>query len=180
MSASVGTTTVDLTYDFAGYGAVYFPPSITLGTGGTMTFHGGNGADVPMFDVSATIPGLVVSTSLVPTTDGRAPIIDTSRDLSVTWSPISIGQVQFRLEGGTSPIGGFPVSIACTFEGTSGAGVVPQTLLSSMKEMSGTSPTYASIHSELEAATLIDGLSIVTQSYQSVATAGRAFNVTLE
>jgi hypothetical protein len=180
MSASVGTTTVPLTYDGTGYGTVYFPSSIVLGTGGTMTFHGGNGAGVPTFDVSATIPGLAVITSPVPRTDGGAAIIDTSRDLSVTWSPISIGQIQFALNGGSSSTGGVAISVACTFEGASGSGTVPHTILSSLKEMSGTSPTYAGLSSELEATTVVGGLTIVTQSYQNSPTTGRDFNVTLQ
>lgn len=180
MSASVGTTTVPLTYDGFGYPTVYFPPTITLGEGGTMRFHGGNRAGVPTFDVSATIPGLAVITSPVPTTDGGAAIIDTSQDLSVTWLPISIGQIQFQLNGGSSSVGGVAISVACTFEGASGAGVVPQTLLSSLKEMSGASPTYAGLSSELDATTVVDGLTIVTQSFQNSPTTGRDFNVTLQ
>jgi hypothetical protein len=180
MSASVGTTTVPLTYDGVGYGTVYFPPSITLGMGGTMRFLGGNGAGVPTFDVSATIPGLAVITSPVPTTDGGAAIIDTSQDLSVTWLPISIGQVQFQLNGGSSSVGGVAISIACAFEGASGAGVVPHALLSSLKEMSGASPTYAGLSSELDATTVVDGLTIVTQSFQNSPTTARDFYVTLQ
>jgi hypothetical protein len=180
MSASVGTTTVPITYNGTGYGTVYFPSSITLGTGGTMTFHGGNGCGVPTFDVSATIPGLAVITSPVPTTDGGAAIIDTSQDLSVTWLPISIGQIQFGLSGGSGSIGGIAISVACTFEGASGSGVVPHTLLSSLKEMSGSSPTYGGLSSELEATTVVDGLTIVTQSYQNSPTTSRDFNVTLQ
>jgi hypothetical protein len=180
ISASVGTTTVPLTYDGTGYGAVYFPSSITLGTGGTMTFHGGDAAGVPTFDVSATIPGLAVITSPVPKTDGGAAIIDTSQDLSVTWLPISIGQIQFGLNGGSSSVAGVAISVACTFEGASGSGTVPHTLLSSLKEMSGTTPTYAGLSSELEATTVVDGLTIVTQSYQNSPTTGRDFNVTLQ
>jgi hypothetical protein len=187
ISASVGTTTVPLTYDGIGYRTVYFPSSITLGTGGTMTFHGGNGAGVPTFDVSATIPGLAVITSPVPTTDGGAAIINTSRDLSVTWVPISIGQVHFHLEGiipaPASPLssaGEVDITVACTFEGRSGSGVVPRALLSSLKEMSGTSPTYAGLSSELETTTVVDGLTIVTQSYQNSPTSDHDFNVTLQ
>jgi hypothetical protein len=182
MSASVDTTTVPITYGGFGYGTVYFPPSITLGEGDTMTFHGGNRLAVPTFNVSATIPGLAVMTSPVPKTDGGAAIIDTSQDLSVTWLPISIGQVRFRLNGGASLPGGIAISVACTFDGASGSGVVPQTLLSSMKAMSGTSPnpTYAGLSSELEATTVVDRLTIVTQSYQNSATTGHDVNVTLQ
>jgi hypothetical protein len=180
MSASVGTTTVPLSYDGAGYGTVYFPSSTVLGTGGTMTFHGGNGAGVPTFDVSATIPGLAVITSPVPATDGGAAIIDTSQDLSVTWLPISIGQINFRLNGGASSVGGVAISVACTFAGTSGSGVVPQTLLSELKEMSGTSPTYAGLTSELDATNVVDGFTIVTQSYQNSRATDRDFDVTLQ
>ncbi len=179
MFASVGTATVPLSYNGTGYGTVYFPSSITLGTGGIMTFRGGDGAGVPTFDVSATIPGLAVITSPVPTTDGGA-VIDTSQDLSVTWLPISIGQVHFQLNGGDSRPGGVAISVACTFEGASGAGVVPHTLLSSLNEMSGSGPTYAGVSSELEATTVVHGLTIVTQSYQNSTTANRDFNVTLE
>jgi len=171
---------VPLTYDGVGYGTVYFPPSITLGMGGTMRFQGGNGAGVPTFDVSATIPGLAVITSPVPTTDGGAALIDTSQDLSVTWLPISIGQIQFQLKGGSSSPGGGAISVACTFEGASGAGVVPQAFLSTLKEMSGASPTYAGLRSELDATTVANGLTIVTESFQNSQSNGRDFNVTLQ
>jgi len=98
ISVSAGTTTVVLSYKDVGYPTVYFPSGITLGEGDTMTFRGdGNGADVPAFNVSATIPGLAVLTSPVPSTTGGAAIIDTSQDLTVTWMPISIGQVSFTL-----------------------------------------------------------------------------------
>lgn len=180
ISASVGTTTVPITYNGIGYGTVYFPSSITLGTGGTMTFRGGNGAGVPAFDVSATIPGLAVITSPVPMTDGGAAIIDTSQDLSVTWLPISIGRIQFGLDGGSSSVGGTAISVACTFDGAAGSGVVPQTLLSTLKEMSGTSPAHAGLSSELETTTVVDGLTIVTQSYQNSPTTGQDFDVTLQ
>jgi hypothetical protein len=181
MSASVGATTEPLTYNGTGYGTVYFPSSVTLGTGGTMTFHGGNGASIPTFDVPATIPGLAVITSPVATTDGGAAIIDTSQDLSVTWLPFPIGQFDFQLNGGaSSQPGGVAITIACTFGGAAGSGVVPHTLLSSMKAMAGTSPTYAGVSSMLAATTVVDGLTIVTQSYQSSPTAVRNFNVTLQ
>jgi hypothetical protein len=180
ISASVGTTTVPLTYNGSGYGTVYFPSSITLWTGGIMTFQGGDGASVPTFDVSATIPGLAVITSPAPTTDGGAAIIDTSQDLSVTWLPISIGQIQFGLSGGTSLPGGTAISIACTFGGAAGSGVVPHALLSSLKDMSGSSPTYAAASSELTATTVVDGLTIVTQSSQNSPTTLHGFNVTLQ
>jgi hypothetical protein len=178
ISASVGTSTVTIDYDGTGYPTTYFPSSVTLATGGTMTFRGGNGGDVPSFDVSATIPGLGVITSPVPTTDGGAAIIDTSRDLTVTWVRIPIGQIKFALDAG-SPIGATGFSVACTFDGASGSGVVPQALLSSLKT-SGASPTYGILSSELDATTVVDGLTIVTQSFQSSPTSGREFNVTLE
>jgi hypothetical protein len=180
MSATVGTTTVPLTYDRSGYPTVGFPPSIALGTEGTMTFHGGNGAGVPMFEVSATIPGIAAITSPVPATDGGAAIIDTSQDPSVTWSPISIGQIQFQLYGGSFSVGGVAISVVCAFEGASGSGVVPHALLSSLKEMSGTSPTYGGLSSELDATTVVDGLTIVTQSFQNPPTPRHDFNVTLQ
>jgi hypothetical protein len=180
LSASVGTTTVPITYNGIGYGTVYFPSSITLGAGGTMKFHGGDGAGVPTFDVSATIPGLAVLTSPIATTDGGAAIIDTSQGLPVTWLPISIGQIQFELDGGSSSVGGVATSIACTFDGASGSGVVPGALLSSLKEMSGTSAASAGLTSELQATTVVDGLTIVMQSFQQPATSGSDFSVTLE
>jgi hypothetical protein len=144
-----------------------------------MTFHGGNGADVPTFDVSATIPGLAVITSPVPTTAGGATMIDTSQDLSVSWLPIAIGQIHFGLHGGSSLPGGRAISVACTFEGGSGSGTVPHTLLSSLKAMSDTTPPYGELTSELDEATVVDGLTIATQSYQNTRTAGR-FDVTLQ
>jgi hypothetical protein len=181
ISVSVGTTTVSLTYGGFGYGTVYFPPSIALATGGKMTFQGGDGVRVPRFDVSAIIPGLAVLTSPVSTTDGGATSIDTSRDLTVTWVPISIGKIHFGFSAGDTFLGDrVEISVACSFEGASGSGVVPQAILSSLKEMSGTKPTYAALTSGLEATTVVDGLTIVTQSYQSSPTTGREFNVTLQ
>jgi hypothetical protein len=180
IAASVGATTVPLIYSGFYYGTVYFPSSIALGTGGIMIFRGGDGAGVPTFSVSATIPGLAVITSPAPTTAGGAAIIDTSRDLSITWLPISIGQVHFQLDGGASLPGGVAVSIACTFEGASGSGVVSRTLLSSMKAMSGAGETYARVSSELDATTVVNGFTIVTRGYQLPPPADQAFDVTLQ
>jgi hypothetical protein len=180
MSASVGTTTVPITYNRVGYPTVYFPSSVTLEAGGTMMFHGGNGASVPFFDLAATIPGLAVITSPVATTDGGAATIDTSQDLSVTWSPISIGQVRFHLDGGSWTIGGVAISVTCTFDGASGSGVVPRTLLSSLKATSATDPTYAGLSSGLDDTIVIDGLTIVTQSFQNSPVTAHDFEVTLQ
>jgi hypothetical protein len=145
-----------------------------------MTFRGGDGASIPKFDVSATIPGVGVITSPVPATDGGAASIDTSQDLSVTWLPITIGQINFRLYGGGTSPGTLAVSVACTFEGASGSGVVPQTLLATLKAMSGASPAYAGLSSELDATDVVDGLNIMMQSLQSSPTAVRDFDVTLQ
>jgi hypothetical protein len=46
--------------------------------------------------------------------------------------------------------------------------------------MSGTSPLYGGLTSELDATTVVDGLTIVTQSYQTSPTPDRGFNVTLQ
>jgi hypothetical protein len=186
IAVSVGTTTVPLTYGGVGYGTVDFPASIALGEGGIMTFRGGNGGDVPAFDVSATIPGLAVLTSPAPATDAGSTIIDTSQDLSVTWVPISVGQVHFQLEAtipSASPetfVGEVDVTVTCTFDGGLGSGVIPQALLSSLKMMSGTSPTYASLSSEFDATTVLRRLTIVTQSYQYSPTGGGDIDVTLQ
>jgi hypothetical protein len=179
VSATVGTTTVPLTYDGFGYPTVAFPASITLGTGGIMKFHGGDGASVPTFNVSATIPGLPVITSPVAT-DGGAVIIDTSQDLSVTWVPISIGQIEFEIYGGVPSGGNVELTVLCTFEGASGSGVAPQTLLSELKAMSATIPLGAALLSELDATTVVDGLTIVTESHQASTTTGYSFAVTLQ
>jgi hypothetical protein len=125
------------------------------------------------------IPDLAVITSPVSTT-GAAVMIDTSKDLSVTWLPISIGQVQFELAGGWPVMDALAITITCGFEAGSGAGVVSHTLLSSLKEMSGTGPTWARLSSQVEASTMIDGLTILTQGYQNSPPADPGFNVTLE
>jgi hypothetical protein len=145
-----------------------------------MRFRGGGGNDVPKFDIVATIPGLGVITSPVPATSGGATTIDTSHDLSVTWTPISIGQIDFDLEGGSTDVGGTSVTVTCTFDGASGSGVVSQALLSSLKETSGASAFYGSLSSELDASTVVDGLEIKTQSYQSSTSTNGDFNVTLQ
>jgi hypothetical protein len=176
--ASVGTTTLLFVYDFKAYTGVGFPSPIALGMGDSMAFHGGNGDDVPKFDVSAIIPGLAVMTSPVVTTDGGAAIIDTSRDLSVTWSPIAIGEVHFQLEGGDS-LGGLSISVTCQFAGDSGSGVVSREFLASLQEMSGGHPTYAAFDSELDAVQVVDGLTIETWSYPT-SSAYTSFNVTFQ
>jgi hypothetical protein len=181
ISVSAGTTTVSLSYRDTGYPTVYFPPPVALGEGDTMTFRGeGNGAGVPPFNVSATIPGLPIITSPVPPTTDGAAIIDTSQDLTVTWMPISIGQVSFTLRGGSVDVGDVSLSVACTFEGASGAGVVPQALLSSIKQMSGASSTYGNLRPVLVVTSVVDGRTIVTESGQNSPIANHAFNVKLQ
>ena len=49
-----------------------------------------------------------------------------------------------------------------------------------LKEMSGTSPGYAGLSSELDASTVVDGLTIETRSFQGSPTAPRDFNLTLQ
>jgi hypothetical protein len=181
MSATVGTTTMPITYDFNGYPTVGFPAAIALGTGGVMRFHGGDGVSLPTFDVSVTIPGVGVITSLLPAADGTAASVDTSQDLSVSWQPIPIGQIDFQLAWGvvttTSTV---LTTIACTFDGTSGSGVVPQTLLATLKEMATTGEVYGNLWSELDATTVVGGLTIVTKSFQSAATPATDFQVILQ
>jgi hypothetical protein len=46
--------------------------------------------------------------------------------------------------------------------------------------MSGTSATYGGLSSELEATTVVDGLTIVTQSYQTSPATRHDFSVTLQ
>lgn len=181
MSVSVGNTVVSMPYQDTGYPGVSFPASVALGEGGTMTFHGsGNGAGAPAFDISATIPGVPVITSPVASTTGGSAIIDTSQDLTVTWMPISIGQVTFTLRGGSADIGGTQVSVICTFEGASGTGVVPQTLLASMKQIAGATSTTGDLRSKLVATSVVDGLTIVMESAQNSPITNHAFNVTLQ
>jgi len=60
-------------------------------------------------------------------------------------------------------------------------GTVPHGLLSTLKAMSmpDAGPAYVSLSSQNEATTVIDGLTIVTESYQDSPTSGRAVTVTL-
>jgi hypothetical protein len=58
--------------------------------------------------------------------------------------------------------------------------VVPQSLLSSLMAMAGSSATYAGLSSEFDATTVVDGLTITTESYQLSPTMGHDFNVTLQ
>jgi hypothetical protein len=178
ISATVGTTTVILTYTGFGYPTVDFPASLALGTGDVMTFQGGGGTSVPAFRVSATIPGLPVLTS--PATGGSAAFVDTSQDLPLTWVPISIGQVDFEIYGGVPTAGDTVLTLLCTFDGASGSGVVPQQLLSALKAMAGTIPLSGALLSELDATTVVRGLTIVTQSHQNSPTTGLSFAVTLQ
>lgn len=181
ISASVGAATETLTYNEFGYVPDYFPEQVTLGTGGIMTFHGGNAMGVPEFSVSATIPALAVLSSPSPTADGAAVLIDTSKDLSVSWSPISIGQIRFHLNSVKDQVGGTALALECTFEGAAGAGVVSHTLLSSLKkELSPTASIDAGLDSKLETTTVVDGLTITTLGHQQAATPSHDFSVTLE
>jgi hypothetical protein len=180
IAVTVGTTTVPLLYDRTGYPTVAFPAPTALGTGGTMRFRGGDGAGVPTFDVSATIPDLGVMTSPGPASEGVPALLDATQDLPVTWMPISIGQIKFRIDGQVINTDSNVLnSIQCTFEGASGSAVVPQTLLAAMKAMSGTvaGPTRAGLVSELDTTTEVGGLTIVTQSFQTIADPASAFLV---
>jgi hypothetical protein len=46
--------------------------------------------------------------------------------------------------------------------------------------MAGSSATYAGLSSEFDATTVVDGLTITTESYQLSPTMGHDFNVTLQ
>jgi hypothetical protein len=183
LTAIVGTTAVEIAYDGTGYPTMYFPPSVALGTGGIMRFRGGGWGDVPFFDVAATIPGVGVMTSPAAATGGGPAVVDTSQDLPVTWVPISIGQIKFQLSAylDSSSLG--PSSwIACTFDGAAGSAAVPQTLLATLKQRAGASASsvYADLSSALEATTVVDGLTIVTQSFQSSLPQIHGIEVTLQ
>jgi hypothetical protein len=167
MSASVGWSTVAVTYDGRGYPTVYFPSWVSLGTGGEMTFQGQGGTTDPSFDVTAIIPGVGVLTAPVATPPAVIPSIATTQDLTVTWTPISIGEIQFQLDVSDAD-GGVAISIACAFDGSSGSGVVSQSLLSSLKAMVPTpTSSYGILYAELDTTTVIDGLEIITQSFQT-------------
>lgn len=179
ISATAGTTTVALEYMGFGYPSVDFPASVALETGAAMRFHGGDGVSAPVFDVTVTIPGLAVLTS--PVTGGNATAsVNASQDLSVTWVPISIGQIDFEITGALPTGGDTVLSILCTFDGASGSGIVPQGLLSALKAMAGTYPLTGRLTSELDGTTLVGGFTIETIGYQISPTTGQAFNVTLQ
>ena len=149
ISAAVGSTNEEIDDGEYGYPTVGFPSSVVLETGGVMTFHGDGGTTVPHFAVAATIPGLGIITSPLPSYGSAATPIDTAQDLTVTWMPISIGYIQFAL-GSTTGSLEYSYSIACNYDGAAGSGAVPHTLLSSLKTMSnmtGALPVYASLGS---------------------------------
>jgi len=180
VTVSVGATSMSLTFMGGNYPGVIFPASVTLGVGGIMRFHHeATRGGAPAFDVDATIPGLAVLTSPLPATPDGGATIDTSSDLSVTWSPIPIGQIHFRLYEGATMVGASTSSIACTFDGACGAGSVARVLLSSLKQMTASS-TYAGMSPDLNVTNVINGLTILTQSYQSPATTVSDFAVTLQ
>ena len=58
--------------------------------------------------------------------------------------------------------------------------MVPEALLSSMKETAGASATFARLRSGLVATSVVDGLTIVTESAQSSPVTNHDFNVTLQ
>jgi len=180
ISATVGTTTIPIDYSGIGYPTEYFPAGVTLGEGGIMTFRGGNGGSVPSFDVPLTIPGLAVIMSPVPDVDGGSASIDTSHDLTVTWVPISIGQIEYSLSTNVLAPNHLDVTIACAFDGSSGSGVVPQALLASMKTAAAGDTVYASMQSELQTTTVVGDLTIETQSFQSTTNDSDDYVVTLE
>lgn len=167
ISVTAGKETVSLTYSGEGYGTVYFPSSVTLGTGGTMRFRGGGSDGIPSFDVTATIPGVGVLSAPMAAADGGVTSIDTTQDLALTWAAIPAGQMHLQLSGAYGGPGSTAVAITCTFEGSAGAGVVPQALVSSMRQMTDGGTQYLSLGSELDVTTVVDGLTITTQSYQS-------------
>jgi hypothetical protein len=176
VTASVGATTETLAYNIDGYPTTYFPSSLSLGEGAIMTFRGGNGGSVPTFDLPVTIPGVATLTAPTP----AASTIDTSQELTVTWKPISIGQINFQLSGSTSSggVGQTQTTIQCLFPGDSGSGVVSQALLASLKQAND-SAVYAGVGSQLTVTKVIDGFTITTQSSQYLTPAEGNFEVTL-
>jgi hypothetical protein len=165
ITVTADNTSAVFTYNGFEYGSTGFPATLALGTGGTMTFQGGDGTSVPAFNVSVTIPGAGQMVS-PGNADGGGVTIDTALDLDVTWVPIAIGQIHFALAQNALAAGTTTASIACTFDGSSGAGVVSKTLLAELKAMASPAPIYASLHSELDATGQVSGLAIVMQSFQ--------------
>jgi len=179
ITASIDTVTIDLSYDRFGYPTVYFPPAIALGTGGIMTFRGGGTLGVPPFDVAVTIPGAADLTSPLPAAEGEPAAIDTSKDLSVAWLPISVGQILFNITANDDEGDRKAMHLTCKFDGAAGTGVISSALLAPMKEVSATVRSYASAGSSLEATTTIKGFSIIAHSSQS-STSQQSFEVTLQ
>ncbi|MFT3843059.1 MAG: hypothetical protein QM723_39080 [Myxococcaceae bacterium] len=179
ISVTAGKETVSLTYSGKGYPTVYFPSSVTLGTGGTMRFRGGGSGGIPSFDVTATIPGVGALSAPVAAADGGVTSIDTTQDLVLNWASIPAGQMHLYWSGDYGGPGSTLVSLTCTFDGSTGSGVVPQALLSSMAQMTDGGTQYLSLGSELDVTTVVDGLTITTQSYQATDPPQRDLSVVL-
>ena len=175
--ASVGTTTVPITYGGFGYPVVDFPAPVSLAEGDTMSFRGGHGVGVPTFGVSAIIPGVPALTSPAQPSGGGSTVIDTSSDLTVTWIPFSIGEMAFQLSGEGAQT---DFTLSCSFDGSAGTGIVSQALLSSMKAQPGSSRTKAFVTSQLSVTTVVGGLTITTQSFQAAASSQQTVPVSLE
>jgi len=73
--------------------------------------------DVPLLE-----PGVgPEETCAAPLSAGACQLIS-SKDLSVAWLPIAIGQIHFHIDGGDSVSDGSVITVTCMFEGASGAG----------------------------------------------------------
>ncbi|HYQ04050.1 MAG TPA: hypothetical protein VER96_35495 [Polyangiaceae bacterium] len=89
-------------------------------------------------------------------------------------------EIRFHLEGADYQVSRTAITLECAFDGAAGAGVVSRALLSSLKEMSPTGSIDANLSSELEATTIVSGLTITTRSHQEPAMPNHNLSVTLK
>jgi hypothetical protein len=120
---------LDVELGYAGYYEPFQTESARLWGGGeSLRFEGGGGADIGAFEATLLAPSHVVVTAPVfPLGDPAGIAVARDRDLAISWTGSSAGDVVVRVTG---PIAdGTQELITCRFSPEAGRGTVPASAL---------------------------------------------------
>jgi hypothetical protein len=131
----------------------YFPSSFPS-TGGTNPFAPGEtidvmaaGADVPGFDQSLKMAGLLTLTA--PDPSSGTVSLDTSHDLVVAWTGSDPGDATVEITNGVELGAGHSVDIQCKVAASVGTFTIPTSMLSKLDDPNGNTALYLSTHSDV-------------------------------
>jgi hypothetical protein len=143
--------------------------------GTAIDFSGLGAIDVPPFDVEVTMPDAATLVSPVIST---STILDTSADLTLTWSPVAEGDAIFGLAPSNST--GTTPTLLCFFDGATGSAVVPRADLAQIKAASPRGEAQVSFFAMSRASTTAGDWTVSALAVGGDATTEQSGTVTLE